>query len=426
MTHFATADDLSDDGFFAGQLAAFTEWARALKAEQPELMVHAANSAAMLRDADAQFDMVRCGIAIYGMDPFGRDPAARGLEPALELSSYVAEVKYCKEGESAGYGRRFVAERDTWIAVLPIGYGDGWRRGLSNNADVLIAGRRYPLVGTVSMDNITVDLGLDSGRRGAARRAGDPHRLPGQRADHRGGGRAATRHDQLRDHLRAHATGAAELPPRRRSDRRRRRDARSRPGGGRSLAMSAGLQAVRTALAGRRAWLVGGVVRDRALGRRRRRGPRRGRRRRSRRRRPRPSPRRPARAACFALSEQFGAWRIVARDRSWQVDVEPLRGETLAADLALRDFTVNAIAEPLDGGEPIDPLGGLADLRARRLRMAGPPAFADDPLRVLRLVRVALELDLQRRRAHPARGACAGAAPARGLLASGCSWSCAA
>ncbi|MCW2971533.1 MAG: alr [Solirubrobacterales bacterium] len=161
MTHFATADELSDDGFFACQLAAFTEWARELKAEQPDLIVHAANSAAMLRDADAQFDMVRCGIAIYGMDPFGRDPAARGLEPALELSSYVADVKHCKEGESSGYGRRFIAEHDTYIGVLPIGYGDGWRRGLSNNADVLVAGHRYPLVGTVSMDNITVDLGLD-------------------------------------------------------------------------------------------------------------------------------------------------------------------------------------------------------------------------------------------------------------------------
>ncbi|MEA2202070.1 MAG: alanine racemase [Solirubrobacteraceae bacterium] len=166
MTHFATADDLNDDGFFARQLAAFAEWAGALKAEQPELVVHAANSAAMLRDAGAQFDMVRCGIAIYGMDPFGRDPAARGLEPALELSSYVAEVKICKEGESAGYGRRFVAERDTHIGVLPIGYGDGWRRGLSNNADVLIGGRRHPLVGTVSMDNITVDLGPDPDAEG--------------------------------------------------------------------------------------------------------------------------------------------------------------------------------------------------------------------------------------------------------------------
>jgi putative nucleotidyltransferase with HDIG domain len=159
--------------------------------------------------------------------------------------------------------------------------------------------------------------------------------------------------------------------------------------------MSAGLEALRTALAGRRAWLVGGAVRDRALGR--------------------TSPAAdldvvidgdPAaaaravaeaagRAACFALSEDFGAWRVVARDRSWQVDIEPMRGESLEADLALRDFTVNAIAEPIDGGPRIDPLGGLVDLEARRLRMAGPRAFAEDPLRVLRLVRMALELTME-------------------------------
>jgi alanine racemase len=102
---------------------------------------------------------VRCGIAVYGMDPFGEDPAAWRLEPALELSSYVAEVKRCSAGESAGYGRRFLAERDTYLGVLPIGYGDGWRRGLSNNADVLVRGHRHPLVGTVSMDSVTVDLG---------------------------------------------------------------------------------------------------------------------------------------------------------------------------------------------------------------------------------------------------------------------------
>jgi alanine racemase len=161
MSHFATADDLDDDGFFAGQLAAFTRWAKTVKAEAPAIIVHAANSAATMRDVEAHFDMVRCGIAIYGMDPFGRDPAARALEPALELSSWVAEVKLCRAGESAGYGRQFVADIDTHIGVLPIGYGDGWRRGLSNNADVLIRGHRYPLVGTVSMDSITVDLGVE-------------------------------------------------------------------------------------------------------------------------------------------------------------------------------------------------------------------------------------------------------------------------
>ena len=102
---------------------------------------------------------MRCGIAVYGMDPFHEDPATHGLEPALALVSYVAEVKDAEPGQSAGYGRRFVAERRTRIGTLPIGYGDGVRRGLTNNADVLVEGRRVPLVGTVSMDNITVDLG---------------------------------------------------------------------------------------------------------------------------------------------------------------------------------------------------------------------------------------------------------------------------
>ena len=106
--------------------------------------------------------MVRCGIAIYGLDPFHEDPARRDLEPALELRSYVAAVKRFRAGESAGYGRTWRAPRDTWVGVLPIGYGDGVRRGLGNNADVLVGGRRHPLVGTVSMDNITIDLGPET------------------------------------------------------------------------------------------------------------------------------------------------------------------------------------------------------------------------------------------------------------------------
>jgi alanine racemase len=177
MTHFATADELDDDGFFARQLKTFTRWAHAMKMQQPQLIVHAANSAAVLRESAAHFDMVRCGIAVYGMDPFGEDPARRALEPVMQLSSYVAEVKSCRTGESAGYGRRFVAERDTNLGVLPIGYGDGWRRGLSNNADALIGGRRYPLVGTVSMDNVTIDLGPDPH---AVRLRGEPAILLGR------------------------------------------------------------------------------------------------------------------------------------------------------------------------------------------------------------------------------------------------------
>ncbi|HEY1457832.1 MAG TPA: HDIG domain-containing protein [Solirubrobacteraceae bacterium] len=157
--------------------------------------------------------------------------------------------------------------------------------------------------------------------------------------------------------------------------------------------MNEALQMTRSALSGRRAWLVGGAVRDHVLGR--------------------DTadldvvidgdPAQAARAlahaaggaACFQLSQDFAAWRVVARAGQWQIDLEGLRGGSLQADLALRDFTVNAIAEPLGGGDPIDPLGGLGDLAARRLRMASDHAFSDDPLRVLRLVRVAVELDLE-------------------------------
>ena len=157
MTHFATADD--DPAFVAEQLAVFTPWAEAMRAEHPGLIVHAANSAATLREPASRFDLVRCGIAIYGLDPFQEDPAEHGLEPALTLLSYVAEAKTAAPGQSAGYGRRFVAEAPTCVGTVPIGYADGVRRALTNNADVLVQGRRVPLIGTVSMDNITVDLG---------------------------------------------------------------------------------------------------------------------------------------------------------------------------------------------------------------------------------------------------------------------------
>jgi alanine racemase len=160
-THFATADE-QGDAYLAEQLAAFTPVAEAVREIAPDCTVHAANSAATLRDPATHFDMVRCGIAIYGLDPFQRDPADHGLEPALELHSYVADVKRFEAGASAGYGRTWRAPVDTWVGVLPIGYGDGVRRGLSNNAEVLVGGRRYPLVGTVSMDNITIDLGPES------------------------------------------------------------------------------------------------------------------------------------------------------------------------------------------------------------------------------------------------------------------------
>lgn len=94
----------------------------------------------------------------------------------------------------------------------------------------------------------------------------------------------------------------------------------------------------------------------------------------------------------FLLSRAFGAWRIVAHDRSWQLDLLPVDGATIEDDLARRDLTVNAIAEPLQGGGYVDPFGGIEDLRRRRLRMVSPEAFKRDPLRTLRLARLACEL----------------------------------
>jgi alanine racemase len=160
-THFATADEPGDD-HFPRQLERFTALKQKVNSLFPGVVAHAANSAATLRDPAAHFDLVRCGVAIYGLDPFQRDPADHGLEPALELHSYVAAVKRFEPGESAGYGRRWTATEPTWLAVVPIGYGDGWRRALTNDADVLVRGRRHPLVGTVSMDNITVELGPET------------------------------------------------------------------------------------------------------------------------------------------------------------------------------------------------------------------------------------------------------------------------
>ena len=151
------------------------------------------------------------------------------------------------------------------------------------------------------------------------------------------------------------------------------------------------LRALRGLLAGTDAWLVGGLVRDRLLGR------------------PtidfdvavagdtaaiaRALARRVG-APAFPLSEAFGAWRVIARDHSWQVDLAPLGGATIEDDLGQRDFTINAIAEPLRGGELVDPFGGRVDLEAGRLRMVSPAAFASDPLRTLRLPRLAVELGL--------------------------------
>jgi alanine racemase len=159
-THLPCADE--DAAGTAAQVAAFRAFGERLRALAPDVRLHAANSAATLSLPGSRLDMVRCGVAIYGLDPFGVDPAAHGLEPALELRSYVAAVKPLAPGESVGYGSRFTAREPTVTATLPIGYGDGVRRAFSGNGEVLVRGRRHPLVGRVSMDNLSVEVGAET------------------------------------------------------------------------------------------------------------------------------------------------------------------------------------------------------------------------------------------------------------------------
>jgi alanine racemase len=151
MTHLATAD--SDEAFARDQLARF----RAATDPYAHLARHAANSAAALRIPESRLDAARCGIAVYGLSPFGTDPRADGLEPALRWESYLAQVKQLHAGQSTGYGRRFVADRDTWVGIVPVGYADGFRRGLTGT-EVLVDSERCRVIGTVSMDAFSVEL----------------------------------------------------------------------------------------------------------------------------------------------------------------------------------------------------------------------------------------------------------------------------
>ena len=161
MTHLATAD--SDPDFAAQQLERF----RAATEPYAHLTRHAANSAAALRIPEARFDAARCGIALYGISPFDTDPAEDGLRPALSWRSHLAQVRQLQPGESTGYGRRFVADKPTWIGIVPVGYADGFRRDMTGT-EVLVDGEPRRAVGTVSMDAFAVEL--DRELAGRARR----------------------------------------------------------------------------------------------------------------------------------------------------------------------------------------------------------------------------------------------------------------
>jgi alanine racemase len=151
MTHLATAD--SDPDFAATQLRRFDNATRA----HSHLVRHAANSAAALRLPDARLDAARCGIALYGLSPFGAHPGDDGLEPVLRWESRLAQVKQLGPGESTGYGRRYEAAEHTYIGVVPVGYADGFRRDMTGT-EVVVEGERRRVVGTISMDALAVEL----------------------------------------------------------------------------------------------------------------------------------------------------------------------------------------------------------------------------------------------------------------------------
>jgi alanine racemase len=152
MTHLATAD--GDLDFAREQLRRFREATVSLPRD---VLRHAANSAAALRLPEARFDAARCGIAVYGLSQFGTDPAADGLQPVLSWRSEIAQVKLLRAGQSTGYGRRFIARGDTWIGLVPVGYGDGFSRDLSGT-EVLVADEPARVVGVVSMNALAVRL----------------------------------------------------------------------------------------------------------------------------------------------------------------------------------------------------------------------------------------------------------------------------
>jgi alanine racemase len=161
FSHFAFADD-PGNAFIDTQLERYADACERLAAAgiTPD-MKHIGNSATALTRPEAHFDLVRVGIATYGLAP---TPALAGIvpsHPALSLKCKVARVTRVGAGEGVSYGLRYKLARSGTIASLPLGYGDGWVRALGGNADVLIGGRRYPAVGTVCMDSFMVDVGDD-------------------------------------------------------------------------------------------------------------------------------------------------------------------------------------------------------------------------------------------------------------------------
>ena len=165
-THFADADS-KDKRFTLLQLKRFNELIEKLKAENIKLgLLHAANSSAMLDLPETYFDMVRCGITLYGYYPSLETSESIKLKLVMSIISNVTTIKEIKPGETISYGRRFTVNKKTKIVSVPVGYADGYRRGLSNKGKAIIKGKVYNQVGTVTMDRIMFDVGNDDIKAG--------------------------------------------------------------------------------------------------------------------------------------------------------------------------------------------------------------------------------------------------------------------
>ncbi len=157
FTHFATAD-WADQSNARQQLSIFNEVSTAARQAGFDFpMLHAANSAAMMRLPEAHFDAVRTGIAMYGLEPSSEWSPPFEIHPALALKSSVCRVRMLPAGAGVSYGRTYITTRPTRAALVPVGYGDGFHRILSNKGSVLIRGRRAAILGRVCMDQIVVD-----------------------------------------------------------------------------------------------------------------------------------------------------------------------------------------------------------------------------------------------------------------------------
>ncbi|WP_419661293.1 Alr: alanine racemase [Desulfosarcina variabilis str. Montpellier] len=160
-SHFATSDE-TDKTYAHLQLNCFQAILRRLKANsQIPPMVHMANSGAILDMPETRFDTCRCGIMLYGHYPSKDTGRSIPLKQVMRLTTRIAHLRRLPAGHNVSYGRRWQTDRETTIAVLPIGYADGLRRHLTGQLQVMIGTRYYPVVGTITMDQIMVDVGDD-------------------------------------------------------------------------------------------------------------------------------------------------------------------------------------------------------------------------------------------------------------------------